>query len=251
MPKKKSKKPRQKNNKKQETAPPPPSEKSKVQNEEEEPANPTTTDEITITDVDGVQINIDLDSQNKVVNDEQVGKNSSAQEENTEIAETTTPSVKKKGFSFLKNKKLSSSELPANPENSNTSMESEEPTKGTKVKRAHSISTFGRDEHQQKSKIPTYKSHYGSKKKGITASCSNVESTSLVLNPGMDSWRMEGLLGTIEKSNSIHSLNTSGTSQKKEEPNVSLASPLPAAKPETKPEEVEMKVNICLLFIKC
>lgn len=233
MPKKKSKNKSRRNNKKPANG-----------GEETSHVEVTATPVIITTDVDSNdQANIELDeSQVKSLHHTEpvVEEDGSNTEEHLDsnCKETSTiaitPEKKKKRSSFLNNLLHSSGNKDMDKAKSN----------GSTVKRSQSVSAIGKEEETPKSKIPTHKFRH-SKKRALTASCSNVESTSLVLNPGMDSWRMEGLLDTVEKSNSIHALNinTEQRSHKSDEPNVSLTSPMLKlnTSPE-EPEEMEMKV---------
>lgn len=73
------------------------------------------------------------------------------------------------------------------------------------VQRSNSLSLH----NESKSKIPLPRFRtLQPKKKNSSASCSAFETTSMVLNPGMDDWRMSGLLNTVEKSNSMLSLGS-------------------------------------------
>ncbi|XP_066918316.1 glutamic acid-rich protein-like [Clytia hemisphaerica] len=110
-------------------------------------------------------------------------------------ASTTAP-VKKKRFSFLR-KKMSASLHNVNTSSNDIKLNEMSEPQERGVQRTQSMSTFDRE---PKSKIPLYKSRSMKKQKknNLTASTSNVDSTSLVLNPGMDDWRMSGLLNNVE-----------------------------------------------------
>ena len=78
-----------------------------------------------------------------------------------------------------------------------------------KVKRSSSFSL--NDSSRSKIPLPKYRTLQHSKGRYLSPSCSNFESRSMVLNPGMDDWRMSGLLDTVEKSNSMCALNISAS----------------------------------------
>ena len=112
---------------------------------------------------------------------------------------------KKKRFSFFKRNKKSSSVLNVT---TGSGMDQKKKNKsnneGVTVQRAQSLSTFDRE---PKSRIPLHKFRSEKKKNSnLTASTSNVDSTSLVLNPGMDDWRMSGLLNNVRNKDSVPSL---------------------------------------------
>ena len=113
---------------------------------------------------------------------------------------------KKKRFSFFKRNKKSSSVFNVTTESMNQNKKSKTNNEGgATVQRAQSLSTFDRE---PKSRIPLHKFRSEKKKNSnnLTASTSNVDSTSLVLNPGMDDWRMSGLLNNVRNKDSVHSL---------------------------------------------
>ena len=127
---------------------------------------------------------------------------------NESDSNSKTTEKKKKLFSFsIKNKKKkekerSSSLLDVNADPDEIEMSDKKETQNATVQRAQSMSHFDR-EPKSKSKIPLHKFRSGKKKSELAASTSNVDSTSLVLNPGMDDWRMSGLLGTMESNERV------------------------------------------------
>ena len=144
---------------------------------------------------------------------------------------------KKKRFSFFRKKtKKSSSVL-----NITTgSMDQKKKNKttngggGATVTRAQSLSTFDRE---PKSRIPLHKFRSDKKKNtNLTASTCNVDSTSLVLNPGMDEWRMSGLLNNVKNKESVHSLTLAPSTTNNEPTSSSAAS---AQQIKTLNEEIE------------
>lgn len=112
---------------------------------------------------------------------------------------------KKKRFSFFKKNKKSSSVLNVTTGSGMDQMKKNKSnSEGVTVQRAQSLSTFDRE---PKSRIPLHKFRSEKKKNSnLTASTSNVDSTSLVLNPGMDDWRMSGLLNNVRNKDSVPSL---------------------------------------------
>ena len=151
----------------------------------------------------------------KAEEDEEVSNLKSVEEEPLEnelsqpellIKEESTPDQpsKKKRFSFFKRNKKSSSVLNVTIGNMDQKKKNKSDNGGATVQRAQSLSTFDRE---PKSRIPLHKFRSEKKKNSnLTASTSNVDSTSLVLNPGMDDWRMSGLLDNVRNKDSVPSL---------------------------------------------
>ena len=111
------------------------------------------------------------------------------------------PSVKRR-FSFGKGKKK-------NYDATNGATK-----KNASIRRSHSLSLFNRSDGQ--SRLPMFRQKTTDKNgkrdvKAMSTSrlqiATSYESRSLVLNPGMDSWRMAGLIDTVGKMNSDMALN--------------------------------------------
>ena len=119
-----------------------------------------------------------------------------------EVIETKKDLATKKRFSFPKKRRTLNQHNCQRINQENSSLE----MKGTlEVRRSYSMST----KHQSTNKVAFPIFHtLQLKKRNISGSCGNFESTSMVLNPGMDNWRMSGLLDTVEKSNSVYSLHS-------------------------------------------
>jgi len=164
-------------------------EEGKDKEEATEPNNIPTSDTLLKAEEESLNINDDTSDLNE-------------SDSNSKTAEK-----KKKLFSFSlkkkkKEKERSSSLLDVNADELEMSDDKKE-TQNATVQRAQSMSHFDR-EPKSKSKIPLHKFRTGKKKNELAASTSNVDSTSLVLNPGMDDWRMSGLLGTMESSDTVN-----------------------------------------------